>query len=178
LADVVGGIVLPNYDNCGDSSIPGQPVQIPVEGPPGPQGPTGPQGPAGPPGEDGEQGPPGVGGDTFAFVFVFGDGAISPVLGSKVAISSPYTGTFMRWRARIAGDVTGSVTFALRLAASVTAALAGVGGTAPSITTAKGAEDTNGLDWTTTGIASGEILEAEYVSGDVLGVTLVVECEL
>ena len=180
MAEVVNGVVQPNYDNCGDAPV-GEPVVVPVVGPTGPmgpqgpEGPEGPEGPQGPPGEDGEDG---EGGDTFTFVFVFGDGTISPVLGSKIAIPSGYTGTFMRWRARIAGDVAGSVTFAVRKAASVTGALATVGGTAPSITAAKGAEDTDGLDWTTTTIAPGEILEAELVSSDVLGVTLTVECQL
>ena len=134
------------------------------------------EGPPGTPGEPGPQGPPGPANTRFAFVFVFGDAINVNLPGTKITEPSPYTGIAKRWRARVAGDIESTAVFAISKAASVVAALVSVGGTQPAVAAAKGAEALT-LDWTELTIAAGEVLEAEYVSGDSSGVTLVVEYE-
>ena len=131
-----------------------------VEGPPGPVGPPG---------------PPGTGGEAiFPFVFVFGDGINAPQAGSKITLPVPEDGTFVYWQARVVGDVTGNAEFALRHAITPTGALSSVGGTQPELVGVKGDRQTT-VDWGTQTVVQGGILECEYVSGDVLGVTLTVE---
>lgn len=158
MASILAGVVQPNYANCDDAPV-GGPIEVPVEGPPGPPG------------------PPGPANNRFAFVFVFGNSLSEIIFGSRVVCISPYTGSVRRWRSRNAGDVAASVAFEVRSAPDVLGALTSVGGTQPAISAAKGAEDL-APDWTITNIVAGQVIEAELVSGDTLGVTLVIECEV
>lgn len=112
--------------------------------------------------------------DHFPFVFMFGDNTDTPVAGAKIAIPVPATGTFVAWQARVAGDVVGSALFALRVALTPTGALASVGGTQPELVAVKGRRETV-VDWGTVTVLLGGILECEYVSGNISGVTLLVE---
>lgn len=154
---VVGGVVQPDYASCSDGPVGGF-VEVP--------GPTGPTGPQGPPGDDATS--------KFPFIFVFGDGVNPPPAGAKIALPVPSNGSFVSWQARVVGDVTGTVVFALRVATTPIGALASVGGTQPSLTAVKGDRQTT-VDWTTTAVVVGGVLECEYVSGDVSGVVLMVE---
>lgn len=63
MAEILCGIVQPDYSNCCDGPVGGPPPPVVL---PGVVGPSGPEGPAGPPGEDGAPGPagpPGPGGE-------------------------------------------------------------------------------------------------------------------
>jgi hypothetical protein len=114
----------------------------------------------------------GGGGSTFGLVFVFPEGSTA---GSKVRLPAPVDGDFAVWWARL--DQSGSATFTVRHASGVTGSLASVGGTAPSVSSALGAEDINGLDWTTTGFSFGDIIEVELASiTTATGATLTLGC--
>lgn len=135
----------------------------PIQNGPGDESPIGPPGPAGPPGPS-----------KFPFIFVFGGGINSVVAGAKIAIPVPTNGSFVSWQIRVAADVTADAEFQLRYAATPTGALTGVGGTQPEIVGVKGDRQTT-VDWGITSVVVGGVLECEYVSGDALGVTLMVE---
>lgn len=157
---VVGGVVQPDYASCSDGPVGGF-IEVP-----GPTGPTGPQGPQGPPGNNATS--------KFPFIFVFGDAIDAPSVGSKIAIPAPSAGSFVSWQARHANGQVATAAFHLRYASTPTGAVATVGGTQPSLTTVVGRRETT-VDWTTTAVVAGGVLECEYVSGDTLGVTLMVE---
>jgi len=155
------GVVQPNYSDCCLPAGNQTPPQI-IEGPPGPPGP---------------QGPPGLPNTKFAFVYTFGDSINTMLFGTKIVVPSPYSGLITGWRARHSGDLTATALFAVSKAPSVTGVLAAVGGTAPAIAAAKGAESLS-IDWTISTVLVGEALEVEYVSGDSKGVTIEIECSI
>lgn len=102
-------------------------------------------------------------GRDLPLTFQFGDSLFNAVAGMKLRVRvSGYSANFKSWHARL--GASGSATFTVRVATSVTNAFASVGGTQPSVTTAVGAEDTDGLNWTTTGVSDGYWVEVELTS--------------
>lgn len=95
-------------------------------------------------------------------VFQFGDSLFNAQVGMKIRARLGYAATFKSWHVKL--GASGSATFAVRTATGVTGTFSSVGGTAPSVTTALGAEDVNGLDWTTTGVLDGDWIEVELTS--------------
>lgn len=94
--------------------------------------------------------------------FTFGDGVNTPYAGSIVQIPMPFGMTMEFWRSRL--DISGDAVFAVSVASTITGAYSGVGGTAPSVSGALGAEDMNGLDWTTTVLTQTSVVKVELVS--------------
>lgn len=100
-----------------------------------------------------------------ALLFQFGDGANGTIMaGAKAHITIPHPMRAKSWHARHTDNAVGDSTYQVRKAASIAAAMAGVGGTQPSISGAIGAEDTNGLDWTALDFAAGEVVEVELLT--------------
>lgn len=103
-------------------------------------------------------------GRPLALTFEFGDGVTAAVVGQKAHVILPagLSVAFVDWAATL-HNVTGSATFAVRVATSVTAAYASVGGTQPSVATAKGATG-SASSWTTTGASALQMVEVELTA--------------
>lgn len=92
---------------------------------------------------------------TFSLAFVFPTGIAA---GAVLEVPSPYAGDFAAWWARL--DVSGSASFTVKVGSGVTGAASTVGGTAPAVSSALGASNTGGLNWTTIpSVARGDIVQ-------------------
>lgn len=106
-------------------------------------------------------------------VFPFGNGLSAVNVGEFIELPLPFGMAMEYWHIRL--DAVGDAAFTVEVASSIAGALASVGGTAPSVSGARGAQDINGLDWTTTTLVRGGVARATLTSAtNVKQATLVI----